>query len=101
MRIDFEQSGGFANATFRYSADLEALPPGLAKELRELIEAARLPAAPPPSSPGVADALSYRLRVVDGPDIAAWQGSDTDMPESLAPLIDRLAELAVEEAKRR
>ena len=45
--------------------------------------------------------LIYTFRVSDGPRIASWNGTDTTMPEALAPLIDRLSELAVEAAKQR
>lgn len=34
MHVDFEQSGGFANITFGFRADLNELPEETAKELR-------------------------------------------------------------------
>jgi hypothetical protein len=99
MRIDFEQSGGFANATFRLKLDLETVSGEDATELRYLVAASGI------LEGGIVDAkggggLSYRLRVSDGPKTGSWNGTDGTLPEALAPLIDRLSELSVEAAKQ-
>ena len=101
MQIDFEQSGGFANIAFRFSADLGELPEETATELRRLVEASGILAAAPPSAEATPAGLTYRVRVSDGPRNWSWNGTDATMTEALSPLIDRLSELAVEAAKQR
>jgi hypothetical protein len=98
MRIDFEQSGGFANVAFRLNLELETLSAADATELRDLVAASGI------LEGGIAEekgggGLAYRLRLSDGPRTASWTGTDATLPEALAPLIDRLSELAVEAAK--
>ena len=101
MHVDFEQSGGFANITFSFGADLDELPEETAKELRRLVEASGFLEGKQSSSEVTPAGLAYHLRVSDGPRTGLWKGTDATMPEQLAPLIDLLSELAVEAAKQR
>ena len=101
MRIDFEQSGGFANATFRLNLDLETLSAADAAELRDLVAASGILEGGIADAKGGGGGLAYRLRLSDGPRTASWSGTDATLPEALAPLIDRLSELAVEATKKR
>jgi hypothetical protein len=101
MRIDFEQSGGFANVAFRLSLDLETLSATDAAALRDLVAASGVLEGGIADAKGGGGGLAYRLRLSDGPRTASWTGTDATLPEALAPLIDRLSELAVEAAKKR
>lgn len=99
MRIDFEQSGGFANVAFRLNLDLETVSAEDATQLRELVAASGILDGEPAETKGGGGALAYRLRVSDGPRTGSWSGTDATLPEALAPLVDRLGELAVQTAK--
>ena len=101
MRIDFEQSGGFANITFGFHAEVDELSQEDTEELRDLVAASGILKGGLPEPKAGGSGLSYLLRLSEGPRIASWTGTDTTMPEALAPLIDRLSELAVQAAKER
>jgi hypothetical protein len=81
-----------------YAADVDALPPDEASELRELIHAANIPdlvARPTTPRPQPRpDAFHYRLVVEEGGQRHTIEVSDTDMPSSLRPLVDWLAKRA-------
>ena len=101
MRIDFEQSGGFANVAFRLNLELETLSAADAAELRDLVAASGILEGGIADAKGGGGGLAYRLRLSEGPGTASWSGTDATLPEALAPLIDRLSELAVEATKKR
>ena len=101
MRIDFEQSGGFANITFDFHAEVEDLPEKTANELRGLIDGSGVLSGAPPEPSGTPAGLTYRLRVSDGPRTVSWQGTDGTLPDRIGPLIDCLSQLAVQARKDR
>ena len=99
MRIDFEQSGGFANVTFRLNVQLEALSPEVVTELLVLVAASGILEGWLAETKSGSIGLVYRLRLSEGPRTASWTGTDGNLPEAFAPLVDRLTELTVQDAK--
>lgn len=98
MRIDFEQSGGFARVTSRLNVQLEALSPEDVTELLDLVEASGIREGGLAVTKGGGSGLVYRLRLSEGPRTVSWTGTDGNLPDARAPLVARLTELAVQDA---
>jgi hypothetical protein len=97
LHIDFQRSGGFTGITLSTSVDAGELPPGEAEELANLVDQANLPAlaeAGEGPRPGGPDRFQYDLTVTR--DESRYQVSvgETDVPDSLRPLLNRLLDLA-------
>jgi emfourin len=105
MRITLERHGGLAAGVRRRPrvVDTGALAPEAARELARLVAEAKA-AAPPPGGSGsggaarrAPDAMGYTITVEeDGQPPAVLRGSDADMPDAFAALLDRLEEHAGE-----
>lgn len=97
LQIEFERSGGFAGVALRKSVDAGDLPQAEADELRNLVERADIPALAersPGPGPGRPDRFQYDLTVtLDDRRYQVTMG-ETDLPESLRPLVDKLLTLA-------
>lgn len=97
LQIEFQRSGGFAGAVLATSVDARDLPPDEAEELASLVERADLATlagrAPDPRA-GRPDRFQYDLAVTLGQRRFEVTLGDTDVPETLRPLLDRLLELA-------
>jgi Emfourin len=96
MKIEFSRSGGFAAPAMKQNLeiDTENLPPHEAKELLGLVNQADIPSAPPAATSPRPDAFHYRIKISDGDITHTATASDADMPESLNPLVDWLAQRA-------
>ena len=101
MRITLERHGGLAAGVRRRPrvVDTGALAPEAARKLARLVAEAKA-AAPPPGGSGARrapDAMGYTISVEeDGQPPAVLRGSDADMPDAFAALLDRLEEHAGE-----
>lgn len=103
MRITLERHGGLAAGVRSRPrvVDTAALAPEAARELAKLVAEAKAAAPPPGGSGGAArrapDAMGYTITVEeDGQPPAVLRGSDADMPDAFAALLDRLEEHAGE-----
>jgi hypothetical protein len=95
MRIEFQRSGGFAGLRLATTVDVDKLPADEAAELKRLVDAAdffRLPATL--KATRGADQFTYRLTVEAGNRQHTVEVSENAAPESLRPLLQRLATLA-------
>lgn len=94
MRIHFERSGGFAAAAMKRSCtvDTENLPDDEACELNALVASSGVTqlAAPPAAPSAARDVFHYRLTIEDSGRQHSVAVSDTNMPESLRPLVNWL-----------
>ena len=64
LRLDLEQTGGFAGVTLRHALDTAELAPEAAAEVERLVDAAErapMPEAPPRPMP---DAAHYEITIV-------------------------------------
>lgn len=97
MKIQFTRSGGFAAPAMKQSVtvDTDDLPEAEANELVNLVNRADLPAvsAQPKPAPRP-DEFHYRISVVGEGQSQTVGVSDSDMPETVAPLVDWLSERA-------
>jgi hypothetical protein len=95
MRIEFQRSGGFAGLRLATTVDTDKLPADEADELKRLVDAAdffHLPATL--KATRGADQFTYRLTVEAGDRQHTLEVSESAAPESLRPLLQRLAALA-------
>jgi hypothetical protein len=96
MQIHFSQSGGYANRRLTYTADTTTLPPDLAQELSTLVTTSGLWDMPPPDpAPPLPDLITYTVTLQDGDRQLTRSLTDMTVPDTLRPLLTRLAELAV------
>ena len=90
MRIRFERSGGFA-AAMRRSGDFdtETLPVAEARELRDLVASSGVlgMGGRRAAKSQARDQRGYTLTIDDGGSTHVVEATDTDMPESLRPLV--------------
>lgn len=97
MKIQFTRSGGFAGPAMKQSVtvDTDDLPEAEANELVNLVNRADLPAvsAQPKPAPRP-DEFHYRISVEGEGESQTVGVSDSDMPETIAPLVDWLSERA-------
>jgi hypothetical protein len=96
MRIQFERTGGLAGMRVVATLDTESLSPEAARELSEMVGAARffdLPAVTAAPAPG-ADQFHYKLTVEAEGRRHTVETADAAAPEALRPLLQRLARLA-------
>jgi len=96
LKINFEQSGGFAGLRFSKVIDSEELAPDKAQQLIQLVEAAdffNLPAriASPRPQP---DRFQYKLIVMDQGKQHTVTVSEEAISVNLDPLVKWLAEAA-------
>jgi hypothetical protein len=92
MRIDFERSGGFMGLRQAISLDTATLPPEEETELVQLVERANffnLPDRQPSTSPGM-DQYQYRLTIERSEASHTIFLNDSNTPETLQPLLQRL-----------
>jgi hypothetical protein len=89
MRIQFERSGGLAGMRLAVTVDSAALPPDEARDLQQMVQAARLLELPPvlTAAKAGADQFCYRLAVEDGGGQHAVEACEAAVPEGLRPLI--------------
>ena len=96
MRIQFERTGGVAGIRVAATIDTESLSSEEARELREMIDAARffdLPAFIASPTPG-ADQFQYKVTVEAEGRQHTVEVGDASAPESLQGLLRRLTVLA-------
>ena len=96
MRIEFERRGGFAGAPLRASLDTAALPADEAHQIEQLVEQGNVSglAAKSPEAGAGADQFQYNLTVIQGASQHSVSLGETQVPESLRPLLVRLTALA-------
>jgi hypothetical protein len=95
MRIEFQRSGGFAGLRLSTTVDTDKLPADEADGLKRMVDAADfflLPATLKESRG--ADQFTYRLTVEARDRRHTVEVSESAVPDSLRPLIQRLATLA-------
>lgn len=97
MKVQFTRSGGFAAPAMKQSVtvDTDDLPEAEANELVNLVNQAGLPAisAEPKPKPQP-DEFHYRISVEAEGQSQTVGVSDSNMPETLGPLVDWLSERA-------
>src|SRR5262249_15269227 len=96
MRVEFERSGGFGGLRRVCTVDEATLPPDEARQLRDLVHAARffdLPAQIAAGQPG-ADRFHYRVTVDDGERRHAVDLDEVAVPDGVQPLVDWLSRRA-------
>ena len=92
MKIELEQSGGFAGLLRRTTLETTDLPPDEAAELRELASRA-LRSAPLPSPSQARDLTFYEITVEkDDGSRHTLRFDDLSLPPEAAPLLRRLQE---------
>ena len=103
MRIRYERSGGFANIGMKYEADSDKLPDDKSKQMKRLIEEARIfdQPAEPSASANAPDQFEYALTVEDGGRAHTVRTTDTAASPELVRLIDWLSAEALVELKQR
>jgi hypothetical protein len=95
VRIDFERRGGFTAVPLRTSVDTAALPPDEAHQFEQLVEDANVfSLASQTPQAGGADQFQYNLTVSQGATQHAISLGESQVPESLRPLLVRLTALA-------
>lgn len=93
--ILYERTGGFMGRKISLSLDLDSLPSDQAETLRGLLEICdffSLPASSP--TPPVPDEFTYFITVSTETIEHTIETSDTNMDESVRPLVEELARLA-------
>ncbi len=90
MRIRFERSGGFAAAMRRGgTVDTASLPEAEARELHDLVARSGVlgMGGRRAAESQARDQRGYTLTIDDGGATHVVEATDTDMPESLRPLV--------------
>jgi hypothetical protein len=104
VRIRYERSGGFANISSTTELDISDLPVNKARQLKKLVEKARLFDQPTKAlrSLHARDEYQYELTIEDGDRTHTVETSDTALSADLAELIEWLEKetLAQLKAKR-
>lgn len=96
MRIQFERTGGFAGMRTAATIDTDLLSPQDGQEVKQLVDAARFFKLPPKitgRSQG-ADQFRYKLTVESEGQRHTVEVGEASAPESLRPLLRKLAALA-------
>jgi hypothetical protein len=100
MRVRFQESGGiafFPGLAAPKTIEVEALPDGDRRTLRELVEAAAFFSLPPrmlAASSGAADVRTYQITIEDGERRHTVAVSDPVTDPTLQQLIEKLRSLA-------
>lgn len=95
MRIEFQRSGGFAGLRLSAAVDTDRLPADEANELARIVDAAGFFGLPATlKSTQGADQFTYRLTIEAGDRRHTVEVSESAVPDSLRPLIQRLATIA-------
>src|SRR5215813_7204092 len=95
MQIDFERSGGFAGMTIRTTVNTDTLPADEAKELGQLVSASNFFSLNPQPTRGMgADQFNYKLTIQVEELNHTVEATDSTMPPSLKPLVDKLMAMA-------
>ena len=93
--IHFKRSGGVLGQKITASFDLDEMPGDAAQRLHNLINATRFFATPVSGVAGAApDEFEYTVRIEAGQSMHTVRATDSQMPESLRPLIEELSVLA-------
>ena len=96
MRIHFERTGGFAGMRMTTTVDTESLSPEEARDLYEMVDAAKffdLPATVTAPTPG-ADRFHYKLTVEADERQHTVDLGEAAIPETLRPLLQQLTVFA-------
>lgn len=95
IQIEFRRSGGLAGISLTATTTADQLPDEQAAQLRGLL-AAPAPQQPPGSAPGEggADRFQYQLDLDDGQRHRSFAWDETQVPESVRPLLGALTRLA-------
>ncbi len=96
MKIYYERSGGFTGIPVKVTLDTNSLPPDIARELSQALDAAKFFELPEKlSSPvGGADQFNHRLVIEDEGRRHAVEMADSAVPETLQPVLRKLISLA-------
>src|SRR5258706_1137305 len=95
MQIDFERSGGFAGMTIQTSVDTDKLPSAESRELVQMINSANFFGLPSSTKSGFgADQFNYKITVTSEGMSRTVETTDSTIPPSLKPLVDKLMSLA-------
>ena len=86
VRVGFRRQGGFAGIAIAVDTDSDKLP----RDQSEMIRALVTGPDSPPIVPGEPDRFTYELRIDDGRHRRVLQWHETDVPESVRPLIAEL-----------
>jgi hypothetical protein len=101
MRVSCKKTGGIAGLEVFAEADSERLSPAQAREMKELVERARL--FDQPAKPGVKsmpDQFQYEMTVEDQGKRRSFVTNDAAASEELLDLIDWLIEIAREKRSK-
>ena len=99
MKLTLAEHGGLA-AGLRLGqppvvVDLSTLPDADARQLTDLLSAARADPVPAGRARAAPDAMSYTVTVEDGGTREVLRRTDTTMSDEFAQLLDRLRHLAL------
>ncbi len=93
--INFKRTGGAMAREMALDVDLDSLPGDEAKRLQSMLTAANFFEIPTAESlMARPDEYEYTITVAAGNSMHTVHVSDTNMPESLQPLVHELTELA-------
>jgi hypothetical protein len=89
LKLTITRGGGLAGLTRQTEVASDALPPGEAAKLHELVEGAGLlgDAAPRDAPPAHPDEMSYEVTVEEGGRTRTQRFSEQTLPESVRSLI--------------
>jgi hypothetical protein len=89
LKLTITRGGGLAGLTRQTEVASDALPPGEAAKLQELVDGAGLldDAAPRDAPPAHPDEMSYEVTVEDGGRTRTQRFSEQTLPESVRSLI--------------
>ena len=96
MKIQYERSGGFTGIPVKVTVDTDSLPPETEHSFLEALSAARffeLPEKLAQTTQG-ADQFVYRLIVEDETRHHTVEMGDSDVPDTLQPVLRQLTLLA-------
>ena len=96
MRIHFVRTGGFAGIKLETRADSDTLPPVEARAIEQEVAQSNFFQLPSQikSMAGGVDRFQYEITVEDGPEVHTVAVGETEIPETLQPLVQHLNQLA-------
>jgi len=94
MKVQFQQSGGFAGLLKNCEIDTETLPPDKAKEVHELVHKSELPRSGEFLSDTTYDLHQYDITIEDGATKKSVTYDDQSLPAAAKPLIGYLKKCA-------
>jgi Emfourin len=94
IHIDFRRSGGFAGIPLRATATADQLPQEHVAALTRLLAAEALDETHSTAPGGGADRFQYQLDLDDGQRHRSFTWDETQVPETIQPLLGALTRMA-------